>query len=151
MASPTQVRAYLASWFQLNRSVVISSTAERLCPHQVIAHGDYSLAFEDCWRTLENLEWKDCYLEGTQQTLAELLSDQWDVVACARCTLPIPMPLSLTKSLECPCGDLPSWPNNQIPLPHLPVDNQRALGSICNRVTMSSEKYMGSLEKTNSD
>ena len=147
MASPAKVRAYLASWFQLNRSVVIPSTAERLCPKPVIAHGGYSLAFEDCWRTLENLQWKDCYLEGTQQTLPELLSDHWDVISCARCTLLIPMPLSLNKGLECPCQDLHSWPNNQIPLPHLPVDDQRVLGSICNRVTIASEKYRGTAKQ----
>jgi hypothetical protein len=52
-----------------------------------------------------------------------LLSARWDLAACARCTMPIPLPaVGLPPNQSCTCGDLPSWPNNNVPMPRSPAD-----------------------------
>jgi hypothetical protein len=120
MASPQEVRQYLAHWFQLGKSININH-GQTLRPQRIFHVNEYTAEFEDCWQ--QAIAAQDCYLEGTNQTIADLLSAQWDLVACARCTMPIPLPaVGLPQDQHCPCNDLPNWPNQELPLPRSPVE-----------------------------
>ena len=147
MASHRQVRTYLACWFQLNRGVILHDTGDRLCPQPVIQQSNYSPAFEACWTQVLQRKGQNCYLEGTNQTLAELMTESWELMSCPRCTLPIPVPNCPVIRLECPCSELHTWPNTQLPLPRVPFNSQHALGHICDRVTIASHHYKKAIEE----
>lgn len=104
-------------------------------PNPVIQGDRYSDEFEACWQRAMKLEGKNCYLEGTLQTLDQLLSSGWEITACARCDMPVPMMNLGSQSLECPCNDLPSWPNTELPKPRTPVDSRSQLRSIRDRLS----------------
>ena len=80
MASKTEVKKYLAHWFQLGKKVFINNGAASLQPQKVIDGESYSDDFEECWQKVISPSSGECYLEGTQQTIAELLSPGWDMV-----------------------------------------------------------------------
>ncbi|CBN57131.1 MULTISPECIES: hypothetical protein [Kamptonema] len=134
MASQNQVRKYLAYWFQLGKKVLIHNGSETLLPKSVIAGDRYSKEFEDCWQKIISSEAGDCYLEGTRETIAELLTPAWEIDPCARCAMPIPLRHQGMPPDCCPCFDLPSWPDNEIPKPRSPVSNQAQLSDIRNRL-----------------
>jgi hypothetical protein len=120
MASIPEVRQYLAHWFQLGKTIQINPGQE-IRPQHVFQGTDYTAEFEDCWQ--QAITAKNCYLAGTDQTITELLSAQWDLVSCARCTMSIPLPaVGLPVDQTCPCNDLPNWPNSEVPMPRSPVD-----------------------------
>lgn len=138
MASQEQVRQYLAYWFQLGKRVLIFNGDEALLPQPVI-HGDrYSSEFEDCWQRIQSVDSGDCYLEGTDQTIAELLSSEWEIVSCARCAMPVPMVVQGQPPDSCPCYDLPLWPDTELPAPRSPVNSRDRLSQIRDRLTQSS-------------
>lgn len=141
MASLEQVKQYLAYWFQLGKPLVLtgktSDGRSKVLPHPVIQSDRYSSEFEACWQQITSGAWKSSYLEGTIQTIEELLSSQWEISSCARCTMPVPM-LSLglqTGDNECPCADLPGWPNTELPQPRDPVDSSTQLRNIRDRLS----------------
>lgn len=141
MASSEHVRQYLAYWFQLGKRAVINNGEERLLPTPIFQGNRYSDEFEQCWQYLISDSSGDCHLEGTRQTIAELLSPRWDVVACARCDMPVPMFVLGTApefSAACPCNDLPSWPDTELPAPRSAVDNQVELDRIRDRLKDTS-------------
>ncbi|MGA7935785.1 MAG: hypothetical protein WCA35_19700 [Kovacikia sp.] len=139
MASAQQVKQYLAYWFQLGKGVVIQGGKETLLPQPVIQGNAYSQAFEDCWQRILSPESKDCHLEGTNQTIAELLTPGWEIDPCSRCSMPVPLrSVGVSASLDCPCIDLPGWPNTEVPQPRLPVDSQNLLSQIRNRLNSVS-------------
>ena len=76
------------------------------------------------------VEGKALYLEGTQQTISELLSPAWEMTSCARCEMPVPIPQIETTERLCPCNDLPTWPNEELPKPRLPVDSDQKLRNL---------------------
>ncbi|MBF2007195.1 hypothetical protein ACF3DV_02585 [Chlorogloeopsis fritschii PCC 9212] len=139
MASQKEVKQYLAYWFQLGKKVVIGNGAETLLPKSVIVGDRYSDEFEKCWQKIVSPESGDCYLEGTQETIAELLSPNWDMTSCARCTMPVPVRNVGMPPELCPCNDLPDWPNTDLPLPRIPVNNQVQLQLIRNRLLQNSK------------
>ncbi|WP_432809977.1 hypothetical protein [Pantanalinema sp. GBBB05] len=134
MASEHQVRQYLAYWFQLGKGVVIHNGSDVLLPRPVISGDRYSQAFEECWQQLIAPDAGDCYLEGTSQTIAELLSPAWEINPCSRCSMPVPVRSVGVASLECPCIDIPDWPNTEVPTPRAPIDNQTLLLRIRDRL-----------------
>lgn len=134
MASTQEVRKYLAYWFQLGKHVIVRNGRERLLPQPVIEGDRYSQAFEDCWQCITAPDAGDCYLEGTEETIAELLAPEWSVSPCARCSMPVPVRNVGMPPLDCPCNDLPSWPNLDIPLPRSPVNSQVKLKDIRERL-----------------
>ncbi|TVR14279.1 MAG: hypothetical protein EA395_02915 [Phormidium sp. GEM2.Bin31] len=138
MASETQVKKYLADWFQLGKRLVVDHKAQLPCP--LFEGGRYSEAFETCWRSVScpQLSHKS-YLEGTELTVAELLDDGWEITPCARCAMPIPLPISGTGGGVCPCHDLPTWPNNSLPQPRQAVNPQASLREICRRLVSSQD------------
>jgi len=127
MASRTQVKNYLAYWFQLGKQVVSDDGKTSYRPQSVIEGNRFSAEFEKCWRDILSASGKNCHLEGTDQTVDELLSPAWDVTNCARCDMLIPTPEVMLDQVLCPCNDLPTWPNEELPKPRLPVDSQQRL------------------------
>lgn len=138
MASPTEVRTYLAHWFQLGKKIKSDHGHLTYQPEKVIQGEHFSPEFEDCWAAILAAEGKALYLEGTDQTIAKLLSLAWEVVNCARCEMPVPLPQKEFKTQPCPCHDLSDWPNEEIPRPRLPVSNYQHLRRIKNRLASLS-------------
>lgn len=133
MASQQQVKQYLAYWFQLGKKI-LPRNGEALLPQPVIEGDRYSAQFERIWQLVLTPEHRDSYLEGTNQTIGQLLTSGWDISDCPRCSMPVPtIDLGIQSSL-CPCNDLPSWPNNELPKPRDPVDSQGKLRSICQKL-----------------
>lgn len=134
MASEQQVKQYIAYWFQLGKRVLIRNGREALLPQRVIQGDRYSDEFEECWQRIIAPESGDCNLEGTQETIAELLTPAWDLNSCARCSMPIPVRNLGLPPNNCPCSDLPTWPNLETPLPRSPVDTQVHLNDLISRL-----------------
>ena len=134
MASQPQVKTYLAYWFQLGKKVIVPRTAKELLPQPVIRGNRYSQEFENCWQSIIANQGKDCYLEGTNQTIAELLTSAWEIIPCARCDMPVPIVDLGAQPIECPCSDLLSWPNSELPQPRSPVNNSVQINKIYTRL-----------------
>ncbi|WP_009633214.1 hypothetical protein [Synechocystis sp. PCC 7509] len=134
MASEQEVKQYLAYWFQLGKKVVIADSGKALLPQPIMQGEDFSQAFEECWQQITSCDAIDSYLAGTQETIRELLTDTWQVMPCARCTMPVPFVDAGMLPLECPCKDLDNWPNWELPTPRLPVNSQAKLSDICDRL-----------------
>ena len=130
MASPLQLKTYLAYWFQLGKKVFLPKEGGELLPQQVIIGDRYSQEFESCWQKIIAHQGKDCYLEGTHQTIEELLTSAWTITPCARCDMPVPIIELGIQSVDCPCNDLPEWPNSEIPQPRSPINTSAHLSKI---------------------
>ncbi|MFB2980638.1 hypothetical protein [Microseira sp. BLCC-F43] len=135
MASQQQVRQYLAYWFQLGKKVLIKSGQVALLPQPVISGDRYSEEFEAVWQQILSHDSGDCYLEATNETIAQLLTPAWELNPCARCSMPVPMRSAGMPPLVCPCNDLSDWPNTSVPLPRAPVDSQTHLKDIRDRLS----------------
>lgn len=123
MASPKEVQNYLAYWFQLGKTVHINNGRFTQRPVPVLEGDQFSRAFQDCWQAIMAVDGRDCYLDGTQETVEELLSSQWEITDCARCSIPTAMQAVMPVAQLCPCGDIDSWPNDELPAPHMPINN----------------------------
>lgn len=134
MTSAQEVRQYLAYWFQLGKRVLIRNGQESLLPQPVFQGDRYSQAFENCWQLLTSPDSGDCYLEGTQETIAELLTSEWVINPCARCSMPVPVRDVGMPPLSCPCNDLSNWPNTELPPPRSAVNSQAQLMDIRDRL-----------------
>ena len=130
MASETEVKRYLAYWFQLGKKIVIDNGAASLQPVKIFDGENYSNEFEECWKEVLSPKSGECYLEGTQQTVTELLSPDWDMASCWRCEMPVPQRSLGMPSLSCPCNDIQNWPNTELPAPREPVGSQNQLTKI---------------------
>lgn len=135
MASEAEVKRYLAYWLQLGKKVVIGNGNLTLQPQSVIAGDRYSQEFENIWQQILSPDSGDCYLEGTIQTIAELLTPRWDLKPCVRCEMPVPLINIGIAPESCPCNDLPMWPNTEVPLPREPVDSKARLSTIRDRLS----------------
>jgi hypothetical protein len=133
MASPDQVKQYLAYWFQLGKRLVLAH-GQTVLPQPIIEGNRYSDEFEACWQQVMAVNGRNAYLEGTIQTVQELLSDSWDVMDCARCGMPVPMISFGVQTGPCPCFDLPNWPNQDLPQPRMPIDSRKQLDQIRQRL-----------------
>ena len=134
MASEHQVREYIAYWFQLGKKVLIRNGSEALLPTLVIAGDRYSHEFEECWQKMISLNTGDCYLQGTDETIAQLLTPAWEISPCARCAMPVPFRDAGMPPELCPCNDLANWPNTEMPQPRSPVSTTSQLSSIRDRL-----------------
>jgi hypothetical protein len=134
MAEQQQVKRYLAHWFQTGKAVIESKKGDKILPSIIIEGDRYSSEFEICWQKLLTQEHQDSYLEGTSQTIKQLLSPQWEIIACARCQMPVPICSSAVHCSSCPCFDLDLWPNNDLPSPHAPIDSRFYLRKIHDRL-----------------
>ncbi len=138
MASLEQVQQYLAHWFQLGKPVVIGPTQATYLPNPVIQNGRHSDDFQRCWQQILAHGGRNCYLQGTDQTLDQLMEPTWEITDCARCDMPIPMTTHGISTAACPCFDLPLWPNQQVPAPRNPVSNRRHLTRLRQRLESRS-------------
>ncbi|PSF37755.1 hypothetical protein C7H19_09415 [Aphanothece hegewaldii CCALA 016] len=134
MAAEAEVKKYLAYWFQLGKRVVLKNGQQTLTPRPIYTGQDYSNEFKAVWQQIIDPKNGYSYLEGTEETIQELLSPAWEVSSCARCTMPVPISVASQPSLVCPCNDLNSWPNTELPLPRSPIDTQDRLQQIRRRL-----------------
>ena len=130
MASTEQVRTYLAYWFQLGKKLAWRNGEEMLLPQPIIQGDRFSPQFEECWQKIVSIGGKNCYLEGSNETIEDLLSSNWNINGCARCGMPVSMVESGIQPLDCLCSDLDNWPNNELPTPRSPINSKVQLGKI---------------------
>jgi hypothetical protein len=120
MASDAKVQQYIAHWFQLGKGIQ-TRQGQVVKPQKVFVGDRYTPEFQDCWQIVR--QDPESHLEGTHQTIAELLSDRWEITDCARCAMPIPLVTAgLSGQHTCPCHDIPNWPNNELPMPRSPIE-----------------------------
>lgn len=139
MASTQQVKTYLAYWFQLGKHLQWDDGREKSLPQPIIQGNRYSQKFEDCWQQILVKEGKDCYLEGTDRTIYELLSSSWNIDSCSRCGMPVPIVEQAIQPLNCPCNDLDNWPNQELPQPRSPVNSVAHLQGIRSRLNQKTK------------
>lgn len=138
MASPLQVKNYLAYWFQLGKPVV-TADGQTVCQPKAVIQGDrFSDEFEACWTKILNRDGAGYYLKGTDQSIKELLSPSWDMDNCARCNMIVPTPEVALNPSPCPCNDLDGWPNEEVPQPRLPIDSRDRLSQIRQHILSQS-------------
>jgi hypothetical protein len=142
MASLQQVKIYLAYWFQLGKKVWLRNGQEKILPQPVIEGDRYSQQFESCWQRILERKGQDCYLEGTNQTIEQLLTPQWEIMPCARCEMPVAMIDLGTASPDCPCSDLYNWPNTELPSPREPIQNKVYLTKIQARLQQNQQDFL---------
>ncbi|HBL11482.1 MAG TPA: hypothetical protein DD379_08765 [Cyanobacteria bacterium UBA11162] len=140
MASEQQVKRYLAYWFQLGKKVVIHKDCTLLLPKSVYQGERYSQEFETIWQRVILPDSGDCYLEGTTQTIAELLTQKWDIEPCFRCDMPVPVINIGLPPESCTCYDLPTWPNTELPAPREPGRSKECLSLIRDRLGQSENQ-----------
>lgn len=133
MATKQEIKNYLAYWFQLGKKVVTVNGEASFLPRPVLKGDRYSDEFEECWQKILSSS-SDCYLEGTHETINELLTPAWEVIPCGRCEMPVPMRNLGMPPLLCPCNDLENWPNTELPAPRSPINNQDQLTLIRHRL-----------------
>jgi hypothetical protein len=121
MASALEVKQYLAHWFQLGKKVYTHNGDRDLLPSKIFYDMEYSAEFEQCWDLILSARSGDCYLEDTDPTIAQLLTPEWELVDCARCSMLIPLKAMGIPPENCPCINLPHWPSTEVPTPRLPV------------------------------
>ncbi|PSN17610.1 hypothetical protein C7271_16820 [filamentous cyanobacterium CCP5] len=134
MASPQQVREYLAHWFQLGKPIVFGHDNSERLPTPIFNQGRYSQAFESCWQQVLDRCGEGCYVKGTTVTVAMMLTASWEIGQCPRCPMPIVMPTMGIKNDLCPCHDIPTWPNSELPAPRLGVDDGAHLANLQTRL-----------------
>ena len=134
MASATEVKTYLAHWFQLGKKLVWRNGEAELLPRKVIQGDRFSPEFETCWSKIMEIDGRDCYLVGESATVEELLTSAWTINQCARCAMPVPIVEAGMQSLDCACSDLDNWPNAELPAPRAPINSQMELGNIRDRL-----------------
>jgi hypothetical protein len=133
MATKEEVKRYLSHWFQLGKKVVVGNEGTSLLPQPIFQGDRYSKEFEECWQKILSSA-SNCYLEGTQETIAELLTPVWEMSPCGRCTMPIAMRTVGMPAAFCPCNNLPDWPNTELPSPRCPINNEEQLKIIRDRL-----------------
>lgn len=137
MASLQKVQTYLAYWFQLGKPVILQHRHTQCLPAPLFQGSQFSADFDRCWQQIMACP-EQSFLQGTDESIAELLSDAWEIAGCARCTMPLPMLVRGVKASPCPCADLPSWPNETMPTPRPAVSSQAHLGNLRSRLGQSS-------------
>lgn len=139
MATTEQLKSYIAHWFQLSKPILYRG-GERIYLTQPVLEGErYSAAFEGCWQQVHEHA-GECHLEGTTETIAELLTPKWEILDCSRCQMPVPIRHAGLPPENCPCHDLADWPNTELPLPRLPVNSADQLKNICNRLNGTEQE-----------
>lgn len=133
MATQEEVKKYLAYWFQLGKKIVIGNEGTKLLPQPIFQGDRYSKEFEDCWQKITRVS-GDCYLDGTHETIAELLTPTWEMYPCSRCSMPIAVRSVGMPAALCPCNNVAGWPNNELPCPKCPVNDQEQLKIIRDRL-----------------
>lgn len=142
MASAQQVREYLAYWFQLGKPMVLDNGRSECLPQPIFSQGRFSHAFEDCWQHILDCCGQGCYVKGTNVTVAMMLTSAWEIEGCPRCPMPVLMPTAGIGFDPCPCHDVPSWPNDEIPVPRLGIKDEEHLDRLRSRLSAVQGKHL---------
>ncbi len=135
MATRTSVKNYLAQWMQMGKSVSLSNQREDIHIYKILQGEKYSHLFNKLWDEIITNKANEAYLSGTEQTISELLSDKWDIIACARCNLLVPcVDMGPRAPVCCPCDDIPNHPNLDLVAPHVPVTLAEHIDELCDRL-----------------
>jgi len=127
MATSIEVKEYLAKWLQMGKKVSIND-AEIQLP-KVINGEHYSPEFEQLW---EQSQRAISYLEGTNQTIQDLLKPEWEIINCTTCELPVPiLSIGYPGVQSCVCDDNP---NLYTIAPRSPVKSSTYLQNISDRL-----------------
>ena len=129
MATSTEIKGFLARWLQLGKAVEPVGDGQPFKPHRVLSLHGYSQEFEQWWNEFEanSHQWS---LSGSSQPLSELFRPEWEISSCARCDMPIPLLVAGLNGTDCPCSDLSTWPNLELPQPHTPRETENKLKQI---------------------
>jgi hypothetical protein len=143
MALATDVKKYIACWMQLGTKVWLRS-GQPVEVKKVIQGGQYSPEFEALWSTIDGQTGDrqpvaEVHLDGTATTLQDLLGNSWEIVQCARCTMPVAMITAGMQPLDCPCQGLENWPNTEVPCPRPPIDSLAQLKGIQGRLNETTQ------------
>ncbi|MGD1852361.1 MAG: hypothetical protein ACFCBU_17855 [Cyanophyceae cyanobacterium] len=143
MAPRTQVKEYLALWFQLGHAAVTNEHRRReLCPQPVfqrvqVQPHEYTAEFESAWSEILAGA-SEFYLEGAPIAIADLLSNAWDIIPCSSCMMPVPTSFAAPGTKLCICEHLAVWPNSTLPKPSLPANTKSHLCNLCERLHRAS-------------
>ncbi|NMF60989.1 hypothetical protein [Pseudanabaena yagii] len=139
MASRTLVKNYLAQWMQMGKTVSLSTQNKPVHIHKILQGERYSTPFNNLWSEISTNKAQEAYLSGTSQTISDLLSNQWEIIACARCNLLVPtLGVGPRTPVCCPCDDLPNHPNLDLVSPHVPVKLATHMDALCDRLAQNS-------------
>ena len=75
----SKFEVFLAHWFQLGKPVVLAGDRDECLPCPVYYKNGYSQSFEECWQRIMESRGEGCYLKGTTQTVAEMMTSGWEV------------------------------------------------------------------------
>ena len=140
MASRTLVKNYVAQWMQMGKTVSLSAQGEEVHIYKILQGEKYAPLFNKLWDEISTTKAQEAYLSGTDQTISDLLSNKWEIIACARCNLLVPsIDMGPRVPVCCPCDDLPSHPNLDLVAPHIPVTLVSHLDDLCDRLAQKSE------------
>jgi hypothetical protein len=134
MSNYDAVKKYFAQWLQMGKKVFIQSQNKLVGVSCVVRGESYTNEFEQLWAEISDPRSGDVYLDGTNESIQELLSPKWEVVSCARCEMPIPIGMGPQAAQICPCNDLGCYPNLEAIAPREPVITAKHLSSIMSRL-----------------
>jgi hypothetical protein len=142
MAARTLVKNYLAQWMQMGKSVSLSNHGEDIRIYKILQGEKYSPLFNKLWDEIIAHKTEEAHLSGTGQTISDLLSNKWDIIACARCNLLVPcIEMGPRVPVCCPCDDLPNHPNLDSISPHVSVTLAEHVDELCDRLeTLNNHK-----------
>jgi hypothetical protein len=133
MVPEVDLKTFVACWMQLGKGIC-QSNGEVVHLDTVVQGGRYSDDFEALWHRIFHVNGQSYYLEGTTVALNTLSQSDWEILQCARCSMPVVMPIAGVASCICPCHDLAGWPNSEVPLPRPPINTSAYLGRISQRL-----------------
>jgi hypothetical protein len=140
MASRTLVKNYVAQWMQMGKTVSLSTQGKEVHVYKVLQGERYSTLFNKLWDEISTTKAQEAYLSGTDQTINDLLSNHWEIIACARCNLLVPsLDMGARVPVCCPCDDIPNHPNLDLVSPHLPVTLVSKLDDLCDRLAQKTD------------
>ncbi len=149
MAARTLVKNYVAQWMQMGKSISLSTQVELVSIYKILSGEEYSPLFNKLWDEISTIKADEAYLSGTDQTISDLLSDRWEIIGCARCSLLVPsLDLGPRVPVCCPCDDLPTHPNLDLVAPHVPIKLSTAINELCDRLALKSDEQDQELHDT---
>ena len=132
MATSAKIKSFLASWLQLGKAIEYHGGENKFQPDRILSIDGYSQEFEDWWSEFkaDSQHW---FLAGSHHPLSELFEAEWDIESCSRCDMPIPLRVAGINDSNCPCADLITWPNLELPQPRAPKNTGQNLRKILSR------------------
>ncbi|NKB18516.1 MAG: hypothetical protein HC770_11595 [Pseudanabaena sp. CRU_2_10] len=118
----------------MGKKVFIQSQNKLVGVKCVVRGESYTNEFEQLWAEISDPRSGDVYLDGTDESIQELLSPKWEVVSCARCEMPIPIGMGPQAAQICPCNNFGCYPNLEAIAPREPVITAKHLSSIMSRL-----------------